>query len=168
MDPKPERGRKRQMGGELIIPLMALGFTLYYVSTILDSPWTAQVNAVLVGSTLIVLVLVFLGVTVRELILRRATLGASDLLEPFDLLPKRIGFIAMTIGYLWVIEWLGFTLTTFLYLAGSMLLLGGGRRPVVCIALAAGLSAVAYTVFVALFETRVPTGLIENVLVAVF
>ena len=66
------------------------------------------------------------------------------------------------------IDWLGFTLTTFLFLAGTMLLLDGGRRPRLCLALAAGLSAVAYGVFVLLFETRLPRGPIEQALAAVF
>ena len=168
MKPEPERDEKRAMGGELIIPLMALGFTLYYFSTIVDSPWTAQVNAFLVGSVLIVLVLAFLAVTAREVILGRATLGASNLLAPTDILPKRAGFIALTLAYLVAIDWLGFTLTTFLFLVGAMLLLNNGRRPRLCFGLAAGLSAVAYGVFILLFETRLPRGPIEQALAAIF
>lgn len=168
MEPKPEPEDKRPMGGELIIPLLALGFTLYYFSTIIDSPWTAQVNAFLVGSVLIVLVLAFLAVAAREVLLGRATLSASNLLAPVDILPKRAGFIVLTLAYLVAIDWLGFTLTTFLFLAGAMLLLDGGRRPRLCLALAAGLSAVAYGVFILLFETRLPRGPIEQALAAVF
>ena len=168
MKPEPERDEKRAMGGELIIPLMALGFTLYYFSTIIDSPWTAQVNAFLVGSVLIVLVLVFLAVTARQVMRGRATLGASNLLAPVDILPKRAGFIALTLAYLVAIDWLGFTLTTFLFLAGAMLLLDGGRRPRLCLGLAAGLSAVAYGVFILLFETRLPRGPVEQALAAIF
>lgn len=166
MEPKTEPEEKRPMGGELIIPLLALGFTLYYFATIIDSPWTAQVNAFLVGSVLIVLVLAFLAVTAREVMRGRATLGASNLLAPREILPKRAGFIALTLAYLLVIGWLGFTLTTFLFLAGAMLLLDGGRRPRLCLGLAAILSAIAYLVFILLFETRLPRGPIEQALAA--
>ena len=39
---------KRQIGGELIIPVLALIFTLYYISTVINSPWSAKVNAYMV------------------------------------------------------------------------------------------------------------------------
>ena len=168
MDSKPEPGPRRQIGGELIIPVLALGFTLYYFSTIIDSPWTAQVNAFLVGSILIVLVLAFFGICIREFLRGRATLEASDLFEPRHLVPKRAGFIGLTLAYLVAISWLGFTLTTFLFLAGSMLLLGGGRRPVLCVALSVVMSGIGYAAFIALFETRLPRGPIEALLAAMF
>lgn len=159
-------GEKRQLGGELIIPVVALGFTLYYIGTVLDSPWSAKVNAYMVGSVLIVLVLVFFAVAARDLLRGRATLGLSNLLEPYDILPKRIGFMLLTVGYLVGIEWLGFTLTTFVFMAASMLLLGGGRRPLVCLAAALVMAAVALGVFVILFEKRFPKGPIEQLVQA--
>lgn len=168
MDRKPDPDPKRQIGGELIIPVLALAFTLYYFSTIIDSPWTAQVNAFLVGSILIVLVLAFFGVCLRELRRGRATLGVSNLFEPRRLLPRRAGFIGLTVGYLLVIGWLGFTLTTFLFLAGSMLLLGGGRRPALCLGLSAAMAGIGYAAFIALFETRLPEGPVETLLAALF
>lgn len=161
-----ESGEKRQIGGELIIPLLALGFTLYYISTVINSPWSAKVNAYMVGSVLIVLVLVFFGYALRELLQGRATLGASNLLAPYDILPKRLAFIALSFGYLVAIHWLGFTLTTFVFLAGSMLVLGGGRRPVLCLCAAAVMAAVALGVFVVLFQKRFPKGPVEYLLQA--
>lgn len=152
---------KRQIGGELIIPVLALIFTLYYISTVINSPWSAKVNAYMVGSVLIAVVLIFFGVALREVVQGRATLGASNLLKPYDILPKRLGFIALTLGYLVVIHWLGFTLTTFLFLAGSMLLLGGGKRPVLCVSSAAFMAAIALGIFVILFQKRFPRGPIE-------
>ena len=47
---------RKPIGGELIIPVAAVAFTLYYFSTIFDSPWTAQVSAFFVGTILILLV----------------------------------------------------------------------------------------------------------------
>lgn len=160
--------QKRQIGGELIIPAIALIFTLYYIITILDSPWTAQVNAYMVGSVLILLVLIFLAVALRELVQGRATLGASNLFAPRAILAKRIGFIALTVMYLIALEWAGFTLTTFLFLALSMLLLGNGRRPGLYIGSSAAMAIIAYGVFIALFETRFPKGPIEHLLAGLF
>ncbi len=149
------------MGGELIVPILALAFTLYYISSVIDSPWSAQLNAFLVGSVLIVLVLAFIAYAAREVLSGRATLGATNLLAPYDILPKRIGFIALTLAYLVVMQWLGLTLTTFLFMAASMLLLGGGRRPLVCLAAAAVMAATALVVFIMLFQKRFPEGPVE-------
>ena len=168
MEPKPEPEQKRPMGGELIIPLLALGFTLYYFSTIIDSPWTAQVAAFFVGTILIGLVLLFLVKTVVSVARGQADLGAGVLIAPTSLLPTRLALLAITAAYLLLIDWGGFTLTTFAFLLAAMLLLDGVRRPRLCLGLAAGLSAVAYGVFILLFETRLPRGPIENALAALF
>ena len=45
---------KRSIGGDLVIPVAALFFTLYYFLTIIDSPWTAQVSAFFIGESMIV------------------------------------------------------------------------------------------------------------------
>ena len=157
---------KRQIGGELIIPLLALGFTAYYISTVLNSPWSAKVNAYMVGSVLVALVLIFFARALGTLVRGQATLGVSDLLAPYDILPKRLAFMAVSLGYLIVIHWLGFTLTTFVFLASSMLILGGGRRPLICLASAGVMAAIAFGVFVILFEKRFPKGPIENLVQA--
>ncbi|MEQ8354265.1 MAG: hypothetical protein RH942_01900 [Kiloniellaceae bacterium] len=156
-----ESGERRQIGGELVIPVLALSFTLYYISTVIDSPWTAKLNAYMVGSVLIVLVLLFIGYALREVLTGRATLGASNLFGPYDILPKRLGFMALSLGYLIVMPWLGFTLTTFAFMAGSMMLLGGARRPVVYLAAAVVMAAVAFGVFIILFQKRFPKGPVE-------
>ena len=156
-----DRDEKRQIGGELIIPLLALAFTLYYIATVIDSPWSAQLNAFMVGTVLILLVLMFFAVAAREVLRGQATLGASNLLEPYRILPKRLGFIALSLGYVIFIQWLGFTLTTFLFMAGSMFLLGGGRRPLAYLLAAFVMAAVALVVFVILFQKRFPKGPVE-------
>ena len=162
-----EGDEKRQMGGELIIPVLALGFTLYYISTVIHSPWTAQLNAFMVGSVLIFLVLLFFGYTAREVLQGRATLGASNLFAPYNILPKRLGFMAISLGYLLVLPWIGFTLSTFVFMAGSMMLLGGARRPVVYIVSALIMAVIALLVFVVLFQKRFPKGPVEYLLQAV-
>ena len=50
---------RKSIGSELIIPVAALLFTIYYFYTIIDAPWTAQVAAFIVGSILIVLIMFF-------------------------------------------------------------------------------------------------------------
>lgn len=159
--PEESGEQGRQMGGELIVPLLALAFTLYYISSVIDSPWSAQLNAFMVGSVLIVLVLLFFGYAAREVLKGRATLGVSNLLAPYEILPKRAGFVALSLAYLVVMPWLGLTLTTFLFMASSMLLLGGGRRPLLALSAAAVMAVTALVVFIILFQKRFPEGPVE-------
>ena len=167
MSTEPERPRPRSIGGELIIPMLGLAFTAYYASTIIDSPWTAQVNAVIVGSALVLAILALflrLGLEARR---HGVRLSFDGLLSPLALLPKRAAFAALTLAYLILIEWGGFTLTTFAFLALSMLLLGGRRRLKASLAAAAVMALIGYLVFIVLFETRLPKGPFEQLFAAV-
>ena len=155
---------KPQIGGELIIPAAALAFTLYYFSTVMNSPWTAQVNAFMVGFILIAVIVVFLVTRLGRVLAGRAGLGVAEILAPRSILPKRAAFIAICLFYVIGIEWLGYTLTTFAFLMSSMVLLNNFRRTLLCAAIAAVMTAIGYVVFIAMFETRLPRGAIENAL----
>jgi len=155
---------KKQIGGESIIPVAALIFTLYYFYSITDSPWTAQVNAFMVGSVLILVVGIFVYSRIKLLIAGKAELGFSKLLAPYDILGKRLTFMGITIGYLIVINWVGFTLTTFLFLWLSMMLLAGWKRPALFAFISAIMAMVGWLAFILLFETRLPKGPIEHLL----
>jgi hypothetical protein len=163
-----ESGRPRAVGGELILPAAAVVFALYYFSTIREVPWTAQVSAVLVGSVLIVLCLTFAIRTALAVRRGEATLGFGPLVAPRHLIVKRLALLALTVGYIYVIDWLGFTITSFLFLASAMLLLSGGRRRARIMTIAAGLSLGGYLLFIVAFETRFPAGPFETLMKALF
>jgi ABC-type xylose transport system permease subunit len=159
------RGRHTYpVGGDLIIPIAAVAFTLYYFSSIISSPWEAQVNAFFVGSILIVLVVVQLVRSGRMLLTGEGDLSLGALLGPTAMLRKRLLLLALTIGYVVVIEWLGFTLTTFLFLTAAMFLLNDGRRPGFIVGLAAALALGGYLLFIVAFQTRFPMGPLEHLL----
>ncbi|MDA1327130.1 MAG: tripartite tricarboxylate transporter TctB family protein [Proteobacteria bacterium] len=155
---KPE---KKHLGGELVIPGLALAFTLYYFTTIIDVPWSAQVSAFFVGSILSVCVIIF---AVRSLLMVRrgeADLGLGGLLAPASYIPKRLTLLGLTLGYIFFIQWGGFTLTSFIFLSLSMLTLNEGRRKGFILGLAASLSLGGWLLFVVAFETRFPEGPFE-------
>ncbi|HSA81361.1 MAG TPA: tripartite tricarboxylate transporter TctB family protein [Geminicoccaceae bacterium] len=165
---EPRPPSRRSVGGELIIPIAAVAFTLYYFTSIIDSPWEAQVNALFVGSILLGLVVILLIKLGRELVAGAADLRLGGLIEPVSVAPKRLIVLLLAIGYVAVIEWLGFTLTTFAFLAAAMLVLNGGRRPAFVLGLAAGLSLGGYLLFMVAFQTRFPRGPFEWLMGAVF
>lgn len=152
---------KKSIGGDLVIPVAALLFTLYYFSTIIDSPWTAQVSAFFVGTILIFLVIVFLVVTVRSVVRGEADWRFKSLLAPVSYIPKRIALFGLTLGYIIVIEWGGFTLTTFAFLALAMLLLSEGRNKRLILILSGTFAIGGYLLFIVAFERRFPSGPFE-------
>ena len=157
----PRPPARRPVGGDLIIPIAAVAFTLYYFTTIIDSPWEAQVNAFFVGSILIVLIALLLIRLARDLIAGEADLRLGGLIEPVAVAPRRLLVLLLAIGYVAAIEWLGFTLTTFAFLAAAMLVLSNGRRPGFVLGLAAALALGGYLLFMVAFQTRFPAGPVE-------
>ncbi|MDA1089986.1 MAG: tripartite tricarboxylate transporter TctB family protein [Proteobacteria bacterium] len=152
---------KRSIGGDMVIPVVALGFTLYYFSTIIDSPWTAQVSAFFIGTILIVLAAVFIFKSVAKVRLGEAGFGFSKLFSKADITSGRLSLFIVTVLYILLIEWGGFTLTTFGFLFSGMLVLSKGRDKGFIALLSAGLSLVGYGLFIIVFETRLPHGPFE-------
>ncbi|MDA9013457.1 hypothetical protein N9J60_05335 [Alphaproteobacteria bacterium] len=165
---QPISSPKKNIAGELILPFCALLFTLYYFSTVIESPWTAQVNAFMVGSVLIGVIVIFFITRTIMLLNGKAQLHLNVPRILSSIKTRQSGFIGLTIAYLLVIESIGFTLTTGLFFWGSMLLLDYGRAPVLKGALAVFMALAAYGIFILGFETRLPKGVFEAFLTGVF
>lgn len=164
-----EPGLERHtVGSDLLIPIAAIALAVYYFTTIIDSPWTAQVTAFFVGVILIGLSLLHIGRSLWRLHKGEARFTVSDLLQPFDMLPQRIALFALTVLSLVLMPTLGFTLTAILFLAGAMLLLNRGRTPVRIVSMAIAFSVVWFIVFVLIFQRRFPLGWLDNQISAVF
>ena len=162
---KPE---PRVIGGELIIPVAALALTIYYFTTIIDVPWSAQVSAFFIGAILILLIMVFFTRTVLALRRGEISLRIGEILEPVSFIPRRIALAALTIGYIVFIGWGGFTLTTFVFLALATLVLNEGRRKGLIFTLAAVFAIGGWLLFIVAFDTRFPTGPFEQLMKGMF
>jgi len=152
---------KKHIGSDLVIPAAALAFTLYYFSTIIDSPWTAQVSAFFIGAVLIALIGAFVIYSLLSIRRGEADLGFQRLTEPLSFMPRRAALFALTIFFIFFVEWGGFTITTFIFLSGAMLLLSRGRNWKFILALSAVLAIGGYFLFVYAFEGRFPKGPFE-------
>jgi len=159
-----EPTEKKQIGGELVIPVAALIFTLYYFTTIYDSPWTAQVSAFFIGAILIFLIAIFLVKSARAWKAGEVGLGLDSLVAPRSFLIKRLTLLALTLGFIVFVQWGGFTITTFLFLGLATLLLSGGRRWRLILGLSAGLAIGGYLLFILAFDTRFPDGPFEDLM----
>ncbi len=143
-------------------------FTLYYFYSILDAPWTAKVSTYFVGTILIALIAIFFVISI--LAARRGEIdwGIQKLISPLPLIPKRITLLAMTLAYIIVIQWAGFTLTSFIFLYSAMLLLGGRKARRIALVLSLLVSLGGYLLFVAAFQTRFPVGPFEQLMKGLF
>ena len=144
-----------------MIPVAAFAFTFYYFSTIIDSPWTAQVGAVFIGVILVALSLTFIVKAAIAIRAGDADLRMLTLVSRADVASGRLVLMAMTVLYIVVIDWGGFTLTTFAFLVAAMLILNRGRNRSLIVALSAVMALGGYAVFILAFDTRFPRGPFE-------
>ncbi|HKJ52993.1 MAG TPA: tripartite tricarboxylate transporter TctB family protein [Gammaproteobacteria bacterium] len=151
---------------EFIIPAMALGFTIYYMTTITGVPWISQASAIVVGSLLTLSILAFVVRSVLRIRRGEETLELRDswhiLLGRVPVSGRRIGLLALAIGYVWVIDRLGFTLTTFVFVFAAIVLLSSLANWKRALAVSVSSAVVGYVVFVYFFNTRFPSGPIED------
>ena len=162
---KPE---KKSIGGELVIPVLATIFVLYYFSTIIDSPWTAQVSAFFIGTVLLLLIAILVGRSIKMLARKEADLGIHSLVAPTSYVPKRLMLLGLTLAYSILIEWGGFTITTFFFLFLSMFMLSNWTALKQSLILSLIFSVGGYLLFVVAFETRFPAGPFESLVKGLF
>ena len=160
----PGKDDKKPIGGELVIPAMAFAFTLYYFWTILDVPWSAQVSAFFVGTILIILLIIFFIRTIATVRRGEASLAMGPLFEPKHYIGKRLALLGLTLGFIFIVQFLGFTITVFLFLSSAMLLLGNGQKKALIFSLSAVLALSGWALFIWAFETRFPAGPFENMM----
>lgn len=171
-DPPPDTGEKsaapKNVLPDLIIPVMALAFAIYYLTTITEVPWIAQASAVLVSGLLMLSITAFAIRTAFRLRAGTEVLRISGLTPDRALLAKRLILLALTIGYVWFLEILGFTLSTLFFLFLSIMLLSSVANWRRALLIAVGCSLIGYVVFIFIFETRFPRGPVENYLKETF
>lgn len=159
-----QQSRTKSVGGDLVIPISALAFTLYYFYTIIGTPWTAQVSAFFVGTILIFLICLYLIKTAIAFYSGRVNLGMGSLIQPVSYIPKRLILLGMTILYIWTIDIIGFTIAAFLFLFFSMLVLSDGKRIGLILSISLILSIGGYFLFIVAFKTRFPLGPFETLM----
>jgi hypothetical protein len=163
-----EKPEVKSIGGELILPIGALIFTLYYFYTIIDVPRIAQISALFVGIILIFLLILLAIRIAKQVKAGKADLRLGRLVEPHSFIPKRLALLGLTLGFIFFVEWLGFTLTVFTFLTLAMLLLSGGKKKGLALSLAAILSFGGYLLFIVAFNTRFPAGPFEKLMERLF
>ena len=112
---------------DCIIPAVALAFAIYYLTTITEVPWISQASAIFVSCLLLLSIIAFVIRTTwrirqhQEILRLRGSF--QDLFGTMPTSARRIALLALVIAYVLVIESLGFTLTTFIFVFAAIVLL---------------------------------------------
>ena len=117
---------------------------------------------------LILLVVLILIKSFRQLSRDEGEINFDNLIEPRSYIPKRLALLGLTIAYILVVPWLGFTITTFLFLSLAMLVLSDFTKKRLVLSLSATLSLGGYLLFIVAFKTRFPAGPFENLMNGLF
>ena len=157
---------QERAGADLVIPLLALGFATYFFVSISDLAWEAKANGVIIGTLLVALVLVQVGRIAYRVAKGRASLATDTLWEPRDALPKRLGMVAVTIGFIVTLKWLGLTLGLLLWMVVALWVMGVRNRKVIA-AISIVTAAAAYLLFIAALDSNFPHGPVERLVKAI-
>jgi hypothetical protein len=163
----PGDGGKRPAGGDLVIPLAAAAFAVYYLTTVWTLPWEAKASGIFLGSALLGLVGLFVALTAVAVWRGRASLAMWRLIEPQRFQGQRFGLVALMVAFILAIPYLGFTLAVFVFLIAAMLLLGV-KSWARLLAVGGGAALAGYLLFIALLDTPFPRGPVETLLGKLF
>jgi hypothetical protein len=158
------RQEPRNVFPDLVIPLLALGFTAYYLSTITEVPWISQASAVTVSGLLIMAIVAYFIRTAYRIKRGSEIIALPGRLRVREVTIRRVGLLALTIAYVALIDTLGFTLTTVVFVFFGIILLSSWANWKAAALISVCCSVIGYVVFIYFFETRFPRGPVENAL----
>ena len=156
-------GELPAIGGDLIIPILAVAFTTYYLVDTAHLVWEAKANGIVIGLLLYALIALQLVRIGRRLAKGEATLGLGELIENSTPQRQRIALVVITTLFIITLPWLGASLSLFLTMFSMMWVLGDRNwRSLVGVSLAT--TAAVYLLFIAFLGTRLPRGPVESLI----
>jgi hypothetical protein len=158
---------KAPLGADLVIPLLALGFAIYFFWSIADLAWEAKANGVVIGGALVGLVVLQIGRIAVRVARGEGDLRTDPLWQPRDVLGKRIGMVLVTVAFVAVLQPLGLTLSLLVAMAAGLTVMGV-RKVSTVIWISVSVAAAAYMLFIALLDAGFPHGPVEQLLARLF
>lgn len=159
---KPDQPEKRALGADLIIPVAAAAFAVYYLSTIWGLPWEATAAGFGITAAMAIL-LVVLGVRFTlEWLSGTAAMRMGGLVYPLDSLGRRVGLLLLALGFIYMMRFLGFTISLFIFLVIAISFLSNLTQVKKGILIAACVSLGGYLLFIQFIGARFPHGPFER------
>jgi hypothetical protein len=145
---------------ELVVPITATVFALYYLSTLRGIPFLAQIYG---GGISILLLLLCAIASIRVLVNVIKTrgdsapvtfLGIRNALRPYS---KASALVLGIVLYIGLMPYLGYPAVSFLFIAAALYILGLKSIPRVLL-MALVVTVIGYFLFVAFLQVRLPLG----------
>jgi hypothetical protein len=163
-----ERGpRLEPLGADFLIPVLAAALTAYFFITTLDLAWEAKVTGTFIGAVLLALCVTHFARLGLRIASGRGSIGFGELFSDTQFNRQRLALLVLAILFIATIQWLGTTLGLFLLLVASMWVMGV-RSLRVLFGVSFLTAAVVYLLLIYLLGSRLPQGVIENVLSAMW
>lgn len=153
---------------ELIIPVGAIAFGIYYLSTVWELPFQAKVVGIYVAAAITALSVVLFIRFGREIWLGQKTWGFAGFFSDPVSEARRWSVLALTIGFIVLMPVLGFVVTIFAFVFSAVIVIGGVQRIKAAFFTALGMTIVAFFVFIVLVKVRFPTNIIDQSLKDLF
>jgi hypothetical protein len=156
-----EPGSRRTFGTDLILPVAASLYAIYYVASVWDFPPEAQTSGLVLAGLLLTLTTLFFIRTAVRALRGRWQFELASILGPKEGRANRLAFFALVLAYGAFAPIGGFTLTTFLFLAAGSWIVGlrPARR---AITFGAVTALAGWLFFIVLLGTRFPKGPFEH------
>lgn len=152
---------KKRAGADLVIPVGASLYAVYYIASVWDFPAEAQQSGIFLAGLLLGLSALFFAKTAVTLARGQARWDFSALLGAHGGRRARFAFAGLTVAYIFVVPYGGFTLTTFvLVFLGSLLAGLRSLRRALVFATVVALSG--WLFFIVALGTRFPRGPFEQ------
>lgn len=151
------------LGADLIIPLLAAVFTIYFLVSTAHLTWEARANGVLIGTLLLTLVMIQIVRIGIRLASGNATLGLGEFASWTPTQKRRLALLATLIVFVVLVPWLGTTLSLILVMAASLWVMGV-REPRTLIVVPLLTAGAVYLVFIVLLQSRLPRGIVEQLI----
>lgn len=156
--------RKRPLGGELIIPVAATAFAIYYTSTVWELAWQANAVGLSIGGAMAVLLVILAVRFAREWARGEADFSLGEVAYPLATLARRLAILGAAAGFILVMPYLGFTLSMFIFLVVGIMILSGFAELKRGVLIALAVSLGGYLLFIVFVGARFPPGPVENFL----
>jgi hypothetical protein len=153
---------------ELIIPVGAIAFAIYYLSTVWELPFQAKVVGIYVAAAIGILSLVLFIRFGREIITRRKSLGFHEFFADPVSEGRRWTVLAMTIGFIALMPVVGFVVTIFAFVLSTVIIIGGMERWKAALITATSMTVIAFLIFIVFVKVRFPTTIIDETLKGIF
>ena len=154
------------LGAELVLPVIALAFAIYFLVDTAELQWEAKANGVIIGGLLVLLLIVQFVRSAIAYTRGRADLSFGTLLQPRDVLYKRLGMMAITIALVATVPWLGVGLGLFLSMTAALITMGVrgyGHAALVAFVVALTCSVM----FTVVLDSGLPQGPVEHLLLSI-